>query len=270
MAQLHRLGELTSVWVPKEEDEALRDLARAREDAKQDLLRARQRVSHFLLRHGLHAPTGTKSWSTKHRLWLYGLDFQNPALKIVFQEYLQQSMKLIKRIKRFEREIHLQATESAHAPVIQALQTLRGIVEVTAVTLVAEIGQFTRFRNPKQLMAYTGLVPKEYSSGNSCWQGEITKTGNPHVRRVLVEAAWSYRYKPALKGAIRQRQQGKNPQAQAIAWKAQDRLHWKYFHLAQRGKSHEKVVTAVARELMSFVWTIACVIEQTLNTRIIA
>jgi transposase len=270
LAQLHRSGELTPVWVPEEEDEALRDLIRAREDEKQDLLRARQRVSSFVLRHGLHAPKGTKSWSTKHRLWLDGLNFQNPALRIEFKEYLHAIDEINERIKRLECEIHLQATESVHALVIQALQTLRGVAEGPATTLLPEIGQFSRFRNPKQLMAYTGLVPKEYSSGNRRWQGEITKTGNPHVRRVLVEAAWSYRYKPALKGAIRQRQQGKNPQAQMIAWKAQNRLHRKYSRLAQRGKSHGKVVTAVARELIGFVWAIACFMEQSLDIKSIA
>ncbi|WP_276918724.1 IS110 family transposase [Aneurinibacillus aneurinilyticus] len=248
LAQLLRAGELTAVWVPQEDDEALRDLVRAREDAKEDLLRARHRLSKFLLRHGMRAPQGVRNWTWQHRRWLDSLHFENRALLIVFQEYLHHLDEIDERVKRLEKEIHEQATESAHAPVIQALQTLRGVAEITATSLVAEIGQFSRFSNPRQLMAYTGLVPREYSSGASRWQGGITKTGNAHVRRVLIEAAWSYRYKPALKGEIRRRQQGKSPEVQAVAWKAQNRLHRKYMKCMTRGKSAPVSVTAVARE----------------------
>lgn len=262
LAQLLRSGELTAAWVPTEEDEALRDLVRAREDAKEDQHRTRQRLLKFLLRHGLHAPQGVRNWTVKHRTWLDSLKFDKQAEQLVFQEYLHALDEIEARLKKFEVEIHVQATESEHAPVIQALQTLRGVAEITATTLVAEIGEFSRFANPKQLMAYAGLVPKEYSSGKSRWQGGITKTGNAHVRWVVTEAAWSYRYKPAIKGDIRRRQEGQSSQVQATAWKAQDRLHRKYFRLVSRGKSPSVAAAAVARELLGFIWAIACQVEK--------
>lgn len=261
LAQLLRAGELTAVWVPTEEDEALRDLVRARQDAKEDLLRARHRLSKFLLRNGLHAPQSVRNWTTKHRQWVNTLKWENRAQQIVFQEYLHQIDEMDARIKRLEEEMHVQAKDSSHAPVIQTLQTLRGVAEITAVSLVAEIGKFSRFQSPRQLMAYAGLVSREYSSGSSRWQGGITKTGNSHVRFAVTEAAWSYRYQPALKGDLRKRQEGKSPQAQLIAWKAQDRLHRKYFRMISRGKDSGVTVTAVARELLGFVWAIACQAE---------
>ncbi len=250
------------MWVPGEDDEALRDLVRARQDTKEDLLRARHRLSKFLLRNGLCAPTGVRNWSTKHQQWLGTLKWEHRAQQITFQEYSHQIDEIKERIKRLEQEMHDQATESSHAPVIQALQTLRGVAEVTAITLVAEVGKFSRFRSPKQLMAYAGLVPREYSSGSSRWQGGISKTGNTHVRFAVVESAWSYRYKPALKGELRKRQEGQSPQAQMIAWKAQDRLHRKYFKMISRGKDSGVAVAAVARELLGFIWAIACQVER--------
>ena len=262
LAQLLRSGELTAVWVPEEDDEALRDLVRARQDAKEDLLRARHRLSKFLLRNGLSAPQGVRNWTVKHRQWLNTLKWERHARQITFQEYWHQIDEIQERIKRLEQEMHAQATDSPHTPVIQALQTLRGVAEVTEISLVAEVEKFSRFRSPKQLMAYAGLVPREYSSGSSRWQGGITKTGNTHVRFAVTESAWSYRHKPALKGALRKRQEGKNPQAQMIAWKAQDRLHPKYFRMVSRGKESSVAVTAVARELLGFVWAIACQVEQ--------
>jgi transposase len=263
LAQLLRSGELTSVWVPTEDHEALRDLVRAREDAKEDQQRARQRLLKFLLRHSLNAPQGIRNWTAKHRAWLDSLNFKRRSEQLVFQEYLHHLDEIEGRLKRLEEEIHIQATESEHAPVIQALQTLRGVAEVIATTLVAEIGSFSRFTNPKQLMAYAGLVPKEYSTGNSRWQGGLTKTGNAHVRWAMTEAAWSYRYKPAIKGDIRRRQIGQSPQVQSIAWKAQDRLHRKYVRMIAKGKRPSVVAAAVARELLGFVWAIACQIEMT-------
>jgi len=261
LAQLLRAGELTPVWVPSEEDEALRDLVRAREDAKEDLLRARHRLSKFLLRHDLRPPEKMKNWTSKHRRWLDGLKFENDALRVTFQEYLHAIDEIEARIKRLEAEIHAQATESVHAPVIQALQTLRGIAEVTATGLVAEVGSFSRFDSPRQLMAYAGLTPSEYSSGASRHQGGITKTGNSHLRHLAVEAAWAYRYPPAVKGDLRRRQEGHDPRILAISWKAQDRLHRKYKRLLYKGKSGPVAATAVARELLGFIWAIACEVE---------
>lgn len=252
---------MTSVYVPTEEDEALRDLIRAREDAKEDQLRARHRLTKFLLRHDIHPPKGVRKWTVKYREWLNSLDFSNNCMKMVLQEYLHTLHEIEERLKRFEVEIHIQATESSHAPVIQALQTLRGVAEITATTIVAEIGSFGRFSAARQYMGYTGLVPSEYSTGETRHQGKITKTGNSHLRRVLVESAWSYRYKPALKGKLHQRQEGQPPQIQAISWKAQDRLHRKYYRLISRGKPGGKAVAAVARELAGFIWAIARELE---------
>jgi transposase len=256
LAQLHRSGELTAVYVPREEDEALRDLIRCREDAKEDLLRARHRISKFLLRHDLRPPTKTTKWKTKYMEWLNHLQFSNRSLQTTFQEYLHAVYEVEQRINRLKKEIHEQAMESPHKPLIEALQTLRGVKEITAVTLVTEIGDFQRFTKAKEFMGYTGLVPSESSSGPVRRQGKVTKSGNTHVRRVLVEAAWSYRYKPALKGDILKRQKNQLPSVQKISWKAQDRLHRKYVRLLSKGKPSNKAVVAIARELAGFVWAI--------------
>lgn len=261
LAQLLRAGELTSVWVPDEDHEALRDLIRARHDAREDLQSSRQRLIHFLLRHEIRPPQGVRNWSVKHREWLKRLTFDRASQRVVFQEYLHAIYEVEDRMNRIEAQIHEEALQSEHAPVIQALQTLRGIAEVTAVTLVAEIGQFSRFSNPRQLMSYAGLVPKEYSSGSSRWQGSITKTGNSQIRRSIVEVCWSYRHRPSLKGELLKRQEGQDPEAKRIAWKAQHRLHMKYHRISAKGKGGKVAVVAVARELLGFIWAIACCIE---------
>jgi len=261
LAQLLRAGELTSVWVPDETHEALRDLIRARFDTREDLQRVRQRLVHFLLRHEIRPPQGVKNWTVKYRTWLNSLTFDKPSLRIVFQEYYHSIYEVEERMKRIEAQIHEEAIASEHAPVIQALQTLRGIAEVTAVTLVAEVGQFSRFSNPRHLMSYAGLVPKEYSSGSNRWQGSITKVGNSHIRRALVECSWSYRHRPSLKGELLKRQANQPIEAQRIAWKAQHRLNLKYNRITSRGKTGKFAVVAVARELIGFIWAIGCSIE---------
>ncbi len=212
LAELLRAGELTPVWVPSEDDEALRDLVRAREDAKADHLRARHRLTKFLLRHDLHAPQGVKSWTVAHRRWLDGLKLDG-IIDVVFREYLHAIDEIASRVARLEAEIEAAATISRHAPVIQALQALRGVQVVTAATLVAEVGEFSRFRHPSQLMAYGGLVPREHSSGVGRWQGGITKTGNAHLRRIACEAAWSYRHKPLPQGPPAQAPGGTEPRS---------------------------------------------------------
>lgn len=261
LAQLFRAGELTSIYVPTEDDEALRDLVRAREDAKEDELRAKHRLTKFLLRHNIKPPTGVRKWTLKYREWLNKLKFTRSTSRIVFQEYYYQLQEIEQRIKRLEKEIDIQSTEGLHAPVIQALQSLRGVATITATSLVAEIGSFKRFTSAKQFMSYVGLIPSEYSSGESRRQGKITKTGNKHVRRLLIEAAWSYRYQPAVKGELKRRQEGQSAVVQAISWKAQNRLHKKYFRLLSRGKESGKSVTAVARELAGFIWAVTQEIE---------
>jgi transposase len=263
LAQLFRAGELTSVYVPKEEDEALRDLVRAREDVKEDELRAKHRLTKFLLRHSIHPPKGVRKWIKKYYDWLNTLKFEYSTSRVVYEEYMHQLTEIQQRLLRLEEEIQLQATVGVHAPMIQALQTLRGVAVITATSLVAEIGSFKRFATPQQLMAYAGLVPSESSSGEVRRQGNITKTGNRHVRRLLVESAWSYRYQPAVKGELKQRQKGQPPSLLEISWKAQKRLNKKYFRLLSRGKVAGKAITAVARELGGFIWAITQEVETT-------
>jgi transposase len=262
LAHLYRAGELTSIHVPTSEDESLRDLVRCREDAKEDELRAKHRLSKFLLRNNIQPPSRMTKWTVKYRRWLDTLKFDSSKLQLVFQEYYHQIKELEQRIIRLEEEIRVQATESVHAPVIQVLQSLRGVALITATSLAAEIGSFARFKTPRQLMAYIGLIPSEYSSGESRKQGKITKTGNRHVRRLLVEAAWSYRYQPSVKGELKRRQNGQSATIQAISWRAQNRLHKKYYRLLSRGKESGKVVTAVARELAGFIWAITRELEK--------
>lgn len=257
LAQLYRAGELTSIYVPTPEDEALRDLVRGREDAKEDELRARHRLTKFLLRHNLQPPQGAKKWNKKYRAWLDALKFERTATQVVFQEYYHQIQELEQRLLRFEEEIRYQATNGTHAPMIQAVQCLRGVGLITGTSLVAEIGSFKRFPTPKYFMGYIGLIPSESSSGDTRRQGKITKAGNRHVRRLLIESAWSYRHRPAVKGDLKKRLEGQPPNLQAISWKAQNRLHKKYYQLMARGKNAGKTVTAVARELAGFIWAVA-------------
>jgi len=262
LAQLYRAGELTPIYVPTEEDEILRDLVRAREDSKEDLLRAKQRLTKFLLRRDIHPPkTIKKKWTYAYREWLDALSFESSTLNIVFQEYLQQLVEIEQRMKRLENEIQIHAEKGFHAPMIQALQVLRGVSVLTATALVAEIGSFRRFRKADQFMAYNGLVPSESSSGEIRKQGKITKTGNKHVRWLLIESAWSYRHKPVVKGNLKKRQEGQPASITAISWKAQQRLHKKFYHLLGKGKAPGKAVTAVARELAGFIWAIAQEVE---------
>lgn len=257
LAKLYRAGELTPIYVPTEDDEALRDLVRAREDVKEDELRAKHRLTKFLLRNEIKPPKGTKKWTVKYWAWLDKLKFERSASHVAFQEYLQQLKEFQQRLKLLEKEIEDQAKEGVHAPMIQTLMTLRGVAVITATSLVAEIGSFRRFLTAKQFMAYTGLVPSESSSGELRRLGNITKTGNRHVRRLLIEAAWSYRYQPAVKGELKKRQKGQPTNILGISWKAQNRLHKKYFRLLGRGKESGKAITAVARELAGFIWAIS-------------
>lgn len=265
LAQLYRAGELTPVYVPTEEDEILRDLVRAREDAKEDRLRAKHRLSKFLLRRDVHPPKGVNTRTTAHREWLNALTFESSTLSIVFQEYRHHLVEIEQRIQRLEKEIDRQAEEGYHAPLIKALQTLRGISVITATALAAEVNSFRRFKKAGQFMGYTGLVPSESSSGELRKQGKITKTGNQHVRWLLIESAWSYRYKPVVKGHLQKRQKDQPASVTAISWKAQQRLHQKYYRLLGKGKAPGKAVTAVARELAGFIWAIAQEVETERN-----
>lgn len=259
LAQLFRAGELTPVHVPGPEQEALRDLVRAREDAREDLHRARQRMVHFLLRHHIHPPASMKRrWTKIYRSWLENLTFEQECEQIVHKEYLHWIFECEERLRRMDQALAQEALRGAHAPVARALQSLRGIALIQAVSIAAEIGGFERFRSPMQLMAYLGLVPREYSSGQSVRKGRMTKAGNPLLRRLFVEAAWCYRHKPVVKGDLKSRLEGQDPLVQAISWKAQNRLHAKYYRLVvQKGKHKNIAIGAVARELVGFIWAVA-------------
>lgn len=263
LAGLFRAGELTSIYVPSEEDEALRDLVRAREDVKEDILRIKHRITKLLLRYGIRSPQKVgKNWSAKYREWIYTVKFEYRPVRIAFQEYLQILHEAEQRLKRVEAEIKGQAENGVHAPIIQALQCLRGVATITATSLAAEIGSFGRFPTPKKFMAYLGLVPSESSSGVSRKQGDITKTGNVHARKLLIEAAWSYRLQPAVRDKLKKRQNGQPGTILDISWTAQTRLHKRFHRLMSRGKASNKAVTAVARELAGFIWAIAKEIEE--------
>jgi transposase len=264
LARCFRAGELTKVWVPDAAHEALRDLVRAREAAKTDQMRARHRLSKFLLRHGRRPPQKMSTWLTGYMAWLRGQQFEPYALQATFVDYLGEVDHATARVARLETAID-QAITEAPAPikaVVEALQALRGVARLSAVTVAVEVGSLSRFERPRQLMGYSGLVPSEHSSGASAHRGGITKTGNAHLRRVLLESAWSYRHRPAMYGTLRRRQQGLSEEVKAIAWKAQHRLNLRYRRLAARGKPHHQVMTAVARELLGFIWAIGVQVEQ--------
>ena len=261
LARLHRAGELTAVWVPDGAQEALRDLTRAREDMKHLQRQTKQRLLAFLLRHGKRFDGKTK-WTQAHSRWLEEVKFEQPVQQIVFQEYVDTVGMLSQRVVALDKQLESSARESVFWPVIEALMALRGVNLLTATTIVAEIGDLQRFASAPQLMAYLGLVPSEYSSGPKQKRGGITKTGNGHVRRVLVEAAWTYRH-PARKTAVLRRRAEKTSAAvQDIAWKAQTRLCSRYKKLEGKGKLKVQACTAVARELAGFIWAIGQAMPQ--------
>jgi len=261
LARLHRAGELTAVWVPDGAQEALRDLTRAREDMKHIQLQGKQRLLGFLLRHGKRFE-GKDNWTQAHFRWFEEVKFQQPVQQIVFQEYVDSVRAMTQRIAALDEQMESAARDSVFWPVIEGLMALRGVKLITATTIVAEIGDLRRFANAPQLMAYLGVVPSEHSSGESKSRGGITKTGNGHVRWVLVEAAWQYRY-PARKTAVLQRRAERaSEQVQEIAWKAQKRLCARYRLLEARGKLKVQVCIAIARELAGFIWAIGQALPQ--------
>ncbi len=235
LARLHRAGELTAVWVPDGAQEALRDLTRAREDMKHLQRQAKQRLLAFLLRQGRRFD-GKSNWTLAHYRWMEEVKFEHPVQQIVFQEYIDTVKAMTKRIDTLDKQVERAAGESVFWPVIEGLMALRGVNLLTATTIVAEIGDLRRFASAPQLMAYLGVVPSEHSSGGTKSRGGLTKTGNGHVRRVLVEAAWTYRH-PARKTAVLQRRAEQTSDAvQEIAWKAQTRLCGRYRLFEARGK----------------------------------
>jgi transposase len=258
LAHCHRNGDLTAVWVPDAESEALRDLVRAREAAKQDQLRARHRLSKFLLRTGHRPAPGMKAWTQAYMAWVRQIRFAQMAQEATRLDCLQEVEHMGERVGRLEEAIREAVKLAAPAvqEVVKGLQALRGIAEISAVTLVAELGSISRFEGARQLMGYSGAVPSEYSTGERKQRGRITKTGNSHLRRIAVEAAWSYRHRPGIGPALRKRQQGVPEEIKEIAWKAQHRLHKRYSRLSAAGKDQRKIITAVGRELLGFIWAI--------------
>ena len=256
LARLYRAGELTEIWTPDEAHEAMRDLVRAREAAVKDRTRKRQEIRSFLLRHGKIYP-GKKAWGTKYFKWLHELSFGWPAQKVVLHEMIVAESQCRERVARLDEAIEDALLDWSLAPVVERLQALRGVGLVAAVTFMVEVGDIRRFENPRQLMAYLGLVPSERSTGDSIRRGGITKTGNARVRRVLAESAWCYRY-PAGVGKKKYFATRHLPEAvRDTAWKAQARLTKRYRALTARGKRSTVAVTAVARELVGFMWAIA-------------
>ena len=264
LARLHRAGELTPVWVPDEGHEAMRDLVRARTAAMESLRRARQQLSGFLLRHDRVFRTGC-NWTKKHRVWLSGLRFQHPAHQIVLQEYIHAVDDAAARLARIEDQIRTVIPIWSLAPVVEAIQAMRGVSFISAVTVMAETGDLGRFDSPRQLMSWLGLVPSEYSSGPRTARGGITKAGSKDARRMLIEGAWTYRCHAAVGKVHMARLKGLPQEIRDIAWKAQIRLCARYRRLSARGKPATLVVTAIARELAAFIWAIARKI--TPNTR---
>lgn len=255
LARLHRAGELTPVYVPNEEDEALRDLVRARSDAQNAHKKAKQQLGAFLLRYQI-LYSGKSKWSKTYFNWLSTLSLPHPGQQISLQEYIDTVNTCSDRVERLTRQIQIISEQSRLSELIKSLQAMRGISLITAATLAAELGDFQRFEHPGQVMAYIGLIPSEHSSGDKQRKGSITKTGNSHVRRALVESAQSYRLPARKSKAIMQRQEGVSQTICDIAWKAQLRLCGRYRMLVNRGKKTNVAKTAIARELAGFCWAI--------------
>ena len=269
LARSYRSGDLTPVWVPDAEHEALRDLVRAREAAKKDQLRARHRLQKLLLRRGLRPPEEIKAWTVRYLTWVKTLQLEPAALAATLLDYIAEVDHAHERVERLERTIDqaIEAAPEASRAVIEGLQSLRGVARISAATIVAELGQLSRFGRAKQLMGYAGVVSSEHSSGERIRRGAITKTGNTHLRRILVEAAWAYRHRPYLGGELGRRQKNASEKVKEISWKAQHRLHYRYARLMGRGKTRQQAMTAVARELAGFVWAVGVEVERQRGSR---
>jgi transposase len=254
LAVLYRAEALTAIHIPTEQEEAARDLLRCREDIRADLLRARHRLSKFLLRHGRRFTATKKAWSKRHDTWLRTQTWPLPALDQTHRAYVRAVDEVLARLRDVETELRALLDLEPLRPRVQRLRCFRGIDDLTALTIAAELGDPRRFATAPSTMAFVGLVPSEHSSGTKRAQGGITKTGNAHLRRVLVESAWHYRHHPFVSATLRARQQGAPADVIARAWTAQQRLYRRYQRLTARGKPKQHVVTAVARELTGFVW----------------
>jgi transposase len=254
LAELFRAGLLTAVQPPTVEDEAIRDLCRAREDAKEDQTRSRHRLSKMLLRKGLIFEGGKKAWTHAHRQWVRGLRFENEWAQAVMDDYLLAIEHVEQRLKTLDDKIESAAQKAPYAEAVGRLRCFHGVDTTTAMTIVTELYGFARFQSPRGLMGFLGMVPSESTTGYDPKRGRITKAGNGHVRRVLIEAAWHYRHKPGVGRSLRERRKGQPAQIIALADKAHQRLYKRYRRMIERGKFTPVAVTAVARELVGFVW----------------
>jgi transposase len=257
LAKLLRNGDLTPIWVPDEKQEALRDLIRARQEASKDSSRKRKQLSSFLMRIGLRPPGKMKRWTLRYFQWLRTIKFEEMPRQIVITEYIYAVEQVREKINRYDTAIEEAAAGITNQKLFKALQALKGIGLLTAATLVTEIGDISRFKTASQLMCFLGLTPSEHSSGNTRHQGGITKAGNSHARFLMIESSQHYRLNPRIGPELKKRQEGVSLEIKAIAWKAQHRLHHKYRKMAIRGKSKQKAIVAVSRELTGFIWAIA-------------
>jgi len=255
LARLHAGGLLEPIWVPSRELEAARDLVRAREDARIDRMRDRHRLSKFCLRHGRGLPG--LSWGVVRRTWLGEQRFEFAAQQQTFDTYVHALDLVDRRIEALERAIRETAEQGPWRALVARLRCLRGIDTLSALALAAEIDDFSRFQRAEELMAFVGLVPSEHSSGERRRQGSITKVGNSHVRRLLVESAWHARRRPKVGYELARRQRGQDALVVERAWRCQQRLYSRWQRMAARGKPPQKIVVACARELAGFVWAIA-------------
>lgn len=254
LAVLYRAGALTAIHVPTDQEEAVRDLLRCREDIRADLLRARHRLGKFLLRHGRRYTATKSTWSQRHHAWLRAQTWPLPALTQTHEAYLRTVDEAVARLRTVDGQLQALVTLEPLQTRVRTLRCFRGMDDLTALTIAAELGDARRFPTARGLMAYVGLIPSEHSSGTKRARGAITKTGNAHLRRVLVEAAWHYRHHPFIGKQLRRRHVDAPEGAKQHAWRAQQRLYRRYRGLAARGKPKQQVVTAIARELTGFVW----------------
>jgi transposase len=264
LASSYQAGTLTTVWVPDPKHEALRDLVRAREAAKQDTKRAEHRLGKYLLRYGQRPPSGSRAWTAAWWQWVRKLELPHPEQGTTLLELILEVDHQSNRVERFDGAIERAVATAPEQlrSIVAALQSLRGVEQETAVTLATEFGSFVRFERAPQAMGYTGLVASEYTSGTKKRQGAITKTGNSHLRRALVEAAWHYRHRPRINQRQKKLQRELPPRIAEIAWTAQERLHRRFWALTNKSKPSPKVITALARELVGFVWAIGKETEQ--------
>ncbi len=255
LAGLARAAQLTYVTVPNERDEAMRDLSRARLDAVRARLKARQQLKALLLRLDRRY-SGKSSWTAAHERYLSEISFAHRAQEVAFAEYRRAVGEAQARVELLTEALIGELDQWRMHPLVRALMTLRGVDSVGAITLVAELGELKRFAHPRELMGYLGLVPSEHSSGNKRSLGAITKTGNTHARRILIEAAWNYRFPARISLPLQRRQEGQPAQIRDIAWRAQLRLTHRYRRLNARGLQYNKICVAIARELSGFIWSI--------------